>query len=228
MQDLLLLHGALGHTLHFAPYLDWLKQYFKVHTILFDGHGGTGIPADGIRMEHYVTQLHGYCEKHQLEQFHVFGYSMGGYIALAYALQQPGKIASILTLATKLHWTAEGAAKESKMLDPGVIAEKVPKYAAQLEQLHGPGWKDLLPAIAGMMTALGAHPLLDATRYARMATRVQLMVGDKDVMASIDETLEAAKMIPDARFAVLPATKHPLEQVRADLLMALMKDFWAL
>lgn len=228
MQDLLLLHGALGHTQHFDPYLDWLKQHFRVHTFLFDGHGGTAIPANSIRMEHYVAQLHEYCSNHQLEQAHVFGYSMGGYVALAYALQQPGKIASILTLATKLNWTIEGAARESKMLNPDVIAEKVPKYAAQLEQLHGPGWKDLLPAIAEMMNGLGARPLLDASQYTRIATRVQLMVGDKDVMVGIDETMEAAKLIPDARFAVMPATKHPLEQVRPDLLMAMMKDFWAL
>lgn len=229
MNNLLLLHGALGHTQHFVPYLSWLEQHFNVHHFLFEGHGETPIPENGIRMQTYLDQLHRYCETHNLRQFDVFGYSMGGYVALCYALQYPGRISSLLTLATKLHWTAEGAAKESKMLQPEMIAEKVPKYAAQLASQHGQEqWKALLPAIAGMMTDLGSNPLLGLHNYSAVNTRVQLMVGDKDAMVSLEETLEAARNIPEARFAVLPQTKHPLEQVRPQLLIDLMKDFWSL
>jgi pimeloyl-ACP methyl ester carboxylesterase len=227
MNDLILLHGALGHTQHFAPYLPWLERHFKVHHFLFRGHGATGLPEGGIQMQTYVDQLQQYCDTHNLHQFDVFGYSMGGYVALAYALRKPGRIGSLLTLATKLHWTAEGAAKESKMLNPDVIAEKVPKYAAQLAEQHGAEqWKTLLPAIAGMMTDLGNNPLLGIHNYTDITCRVQLMVGDKDAMVTLEETLEAAKHIPEARLAVLPRTKHPLEQVRPQLLMDLMKDFW--
>lgn len=229
MNHLILLHGALGHTHHFAPYLPWLQQHFTVHQFLFQGHGETPIPGTGIRMEHYADQLKQYVEAHNLEQFDVFGYSMGGYVALYYALQHPGKMRSLLTLATKLNWTAEGAAKESKMLNPDVLAEKVPKYAAQLAAQHGQEqWKALLPAIADMMVALGNNPLLGLEEYGHIQSRIQLMVGDKDAMVSLEETLEAAKNIPEARFAVLPQTKHPLEQVRPQLLMDLMKDFWNL
>lgn len=229
MNDLILLHGALGHTQHFASYLPWLQQHFTVHQFLFEGHGETPIPETGIHMQYYVDQLQQYVAAHNLRQFDVFGYSMGGYVALCYALQHPGKISSLLTLATKLRWTAEGAAKESKMLDPDIISEKVPKYAAQLAAQHGQEqWKALLPAIAGMMITLGNKPLLGLREYGNIQSRIQLMVGDKDVMVSLEETLEAAKNIPDARFAVLPQTKHPLEQVRSQLLMDLMKDFWNL
>lgn len=228
MENLILLHGALGHNNNFSPYLSWLSQHFNIHQVLFKGHGNSPIPDEGIRMSTYVEQLHQYCSEHALEQFNVFGYSMGGYVALYYALQYPGKISSLLTLATKLNWTADGAAKESKMLNPDMIQEKVPKYAAQLEAQHGPTWKDLLSAIADMMIDLGNNPLLTNENYSDIKTKVQLMVGDKDVMVSMEETLNAAKLIPEARFAVLPQTKHPIEQVRPQLLMDMMKDFWEL
>jgi pimeloyl-ACP methyl ester carboxylesterase len=229
MKDLILLHGALGHSSNFEPYEHWLSEHFNIHKILFQGHGGSAIPEDGITMEDYITQLHQYCKTHHLEQCHVFGYSMGGYVALCFALQYPGKVASILTLATKLNWTEEGATRESKMLNPDVISEKVPKYAAQLASLQGEEhWKQLLPAIAGMMIGLGKTPILNAENYNAINARIQLMVGDKDVMVSLEETVQAAKAIPEARLAVLPNTKHPIEQVRPDLLMGLMKDFWEL
>jgi pimeloyl-ACP methyl ester carboxylesterase len=229
MRNLILLHGALGHSSNFEPYEQYLSEYFHVHKILFHGHGGTSIPAEGIRMSDYVEQLHRYCEEHSLQEVDIFGYSMGGYVALAYALQYPSRVSSILTLATKLNWTEEGAIKESKMLNPDMIAEKVPKYAAQMATLHGEEhWKALLPAIAGMMVDLGKQPLLTIENYANINTRVQLMLGDKDVMVTLDETLQASKTIPEALLAVLPNTKHPIEQVRSELLMSLMKDFWRL
>ena len=227
MKDLILLHGALGHSNNFEPYNSFLSQHFNVHTILFHGHGGTDIPQEGLNIELYVEQLHQYIEEKDLKDVYIFGYSMGGYVALCYALKQTGKVASILTLATKLHWTVEGATKETKMLDPEVIASKVQKYAAQLMALHGENhWKELLPATAGLMMRLAENPLLNSTAYQSLNIPVQMMVGDKDVMVTIDETLDAVRNIPGANIAVMPNTKHPIDIVRPELLISLMKDFW--
>lgn len=229
MKNLILLHGALGHNSHFDAYIGWLSQSFTVHTLLFEGHGDSDLPVDGITMQHYVRQLHRFCEENQIEETHIFGYSMGGYVALCYAHQQPSRVSSVLTLATKLDWTLEGATKESRMLNPAAIKEKVPKYAARLSAFHGTDkWENLLPAIAGMMIDLGENPILNETYLSQLALPVQLMLGDKDIMVTLDETKRAADVIPAARLAVLPQTKHPLEQVRPQLLMDMMKDFWNL
>ncbi|KAA5537094.1 alpha/beta hydrolase [Taibaiella lutea] len=227
MKNLILLHGALGHSSNFEPYESFLSQHFNVHKVLFHGHGGSEIPAAGLSIELYVEQLQQYLEQQELNDIYVFGYSMGGYVAMCHALQYPGKITSILTLATKLNWTIEGAAKEVKMLEPELIESKVPRYAAQLMTLHGENhWKQLLPAIATLMTRLAVKPLLTQTQYESLNLPVQMMVGDKDAMVSIDETLFATKNIPNANFAVLPDTKHPIEMARPELLIGLMKDFW--
>lgn len=229
MKDLILLHGALGHSTHFEPYEPFLSEHFRVHKLLFHGHGSTKIPDSGLSIELYIRQLQEYIEVHALEEVAIFGYSMGGYVALSYALQPDSKAASVLTLATKLNWTPNGAAKEIKMLDPDLISEKVPKYAAQLAALHGAvHWKQLLPAIANLMTTLAEKPLLNNTQYRMLNLPVQMMVGDKDVMVSIDETLDATSNISNARLAVLPKTKHPIDMLRPDLLIGLMKDFWKL
>jgi len=226
MDHLLLLHGALGHSSHFEPFLPFLREHFQVHTPLFRGHGGTGIPTSGLSIESYVMQVAAYLQEQQLERVHIFGYSMGGYVALCYAQQQPERVASLLTLATKLHWNPGSVQQEVKMLHPDTIREKVPKYAAQLEALHGTEWPALLTGIAGLMTRLGEQPLLNETVYRSVQTPVRLMVGDQDTMVSIDETRSAVQQIPGATFAVLPGTKHPIDRVRTSLLIDLMKDFW--
>jgi pimeloyl-ACP methyl ester carboxylesterase len=227
MKDLILLHGALGHSKDFDPYEALLSPYFNIHKILFQGHGGTEIPEAGLNIEGYVRQVQQYVAAHQLNEVHIFGYSMGGYVALRYAFGNPGKVASVLTLATKLEWTADGVLKETKMLDPELIQTKVPKYAAQLRSLHGEkDWALLLPAIAQLMQRLAGNPLLGKAEYESLNIPVQMMVGDKDAMVSMDETLDAVRNIANAGFAVLPHTKHSIDAVRVDLLTGLMLDFW--
>lgn len=228
MKNLLLLHGALGHSDIFKPYIQELSKHFHVHTPLFSGHGDIEIPEEGINIEKYTQELADYCEQKNLKDVYIFGHSMGGYVALCYALHQPENVNSILTLGTKFDWTEEQALKESKMLDPETILSKIPKYAEQLETQHDIKWKQLLPATAKMMVDLGKNPVLNQTNLTAITTPVQIMVGDKDNMVTLDESIHAYHNIPNAMFAVLPDTKHPMERVRPILMLDMMRDFWNL
>ncbi|MPS65323.1 MAG: alpha/beta hydrolase [Chryseobacterium sp.] len=227
MPNLILLHGALGHSEVFEPIKEELSKYFTIHTPLFSGHGNTELPENGISIEQYTHELKELIEKEKLNDVSIFGHSMGGYVALCYAIENPSVINSIMTLGTKFDWTEEQALKESKMLNPDVIAEKVPKYAELLEKQHGSQWKQLLPAIADMMVSLGKKPPLK-NNLSGINIPVQVMVGDKDNMVTLEESLEVYRSLPNAKLAVLPDTKHPMDKVRPKLLLDLMKDFWNL
>ncbi|MCJ7933126.1 MAG: alpha/beta hydrolase [Chryseobacterium sp.] len=227
MPHLILLHGALGHSDIFISYLNPLSQYFTVHTPLFSGHGDCGLPEDGISIEKYTQELSEYCQKNQLADVSIFGHSMGGYVALCYAMKTPENVNSIMTLGTKFDWTGEQAAKESKMLNPDVILEKVPKYAQLLESQHGSKWKQLLPAVADLMIDLGKNPPLK-NNLSAITVPVQVMVGDQDNMVTIEESTTVYRSLPDAKLAVLPDTKHPMDKIRPALLLDMIKDFWNL
>lgn len=228
MKNLILLHGALGHSDLFKYYQEKLSIYFNIYTPLFSGHGNVDLDETGITIEKYTQELAEFIEQEKLNNVHIFGHSMGGYIALYCASQNPGKINSIMTLGTKFNWTEEQALKESKMLNPDIIIEKIPKYAELLELHHGTKWKKLLPAIAKMMVSLGENPPLKGPVLAAINIPVQIMVGDQDHMVSIEESVEVFKILPNAKLAVLPDTKHSMEKVRPDLLLGVMKDFWNL
>lgn len=227
MPNLILLHGALGHSDIFKPYLETLSSYFVIHTPLLSGHGDTELPAEGISIEKYTQELATYCKDNDLTDVSIFGHSMGGYVALCYAMTNPENVNSVMTLGTKFDWTEEQALKESKMLNPDAILEKVPQYAQLLEAQHGSKWKQLLPAIADLMVNLGKNPPLknDVTG---IKIPVQIMVGDKDNMVTLEESKNVYGNLPNAKLAVLPDTKHPMDKVRPGLLLNLMKDFWNL
>lgn len=227
MKNLIFLHGALGHSDIFEPFTKELSNYFTVYTPLFSGHGDLEIPENGITIEKYTHELKEFIEKKNLNDVYIFGHSMGGYVALCYALENQKNLNSIMTLGTKFDWTEEQASKESKMLNPDVIVEKVPKYTELLEHQHGEKWKQLLPAIAEMMISLGKNPPLK-NNLTTIHIPVQIMIGDKDTMVTIEESTEVYNNLPNAKLAILPDTKHPLDKVQRDLLLDVMKDFWNL
>ncbi|SIQ64854.1 Pimeloyl-ACP methyl ester carboxylesterase [Chryseobacterium sp. RU37D] len=227
MLNLILLHGALSHSEIFEPFKAELLKYFTIHTPLFSGHGNMKIPENGITIEKYTQELKDFILKENLNDVYIFGHSMGGYVALCYALEHPEKLNSIMTLGTKFDWTEEQALKESKMLNPEVIVEKVPKYAELLENQHGTKWKQLLTAIAGMMVSLGKNPPLK-DNVSTINIPVQIMMGDQDNMVTIEESTDVYRRLPNAKLSVLPDTKHPLDKVRTNLLLNAMKDFWKL
>ena len=212
--DLVLLHGAVGSSAQFASWVPLLETQFKVHTLDFEGHGARAFGARPFHIDHFAENLSDYLRANGLEGANVFGYSMGGYVAMRLARLQPGSIGKLFTFATKLNWTVEGAAKEAKMLDAEVIELKVPKFAAALaERHHGNDWKEHLRRTAEMMHGLGAKPLLGPEDFAALDFPVRMGLGDRDNMVSLEETAGAYRMLPQGELIVLPGMGHSIEKL---------------
>lgn len=225
MQKLLLLHGALGSAAHFGHLKELLADAFEIHTLNFKSHGGREV-VDTISIPGFAEEVLAYLNENGIDKISIFGYSMGGYVALYLARKHPERIDKLFTLATKFNWTPEGAAKEAAMLDPITINEKVPKYAAALEQLHGNNWKALMRITADMMLGLGNNPALKDDDFTQIKAEVLLSVGDKDVMVTMAETQNVQRLIPNAEFLVLPDTIHPIDRVNQEELAGAMRKFF--
>ncbi len=220
-EHLLLLHGALGAASQFKILSNRLKEHYTVHSFNFIGHGGTTIP-DQILMPDLVNQLDEYIQKNISEEdvLRIFGYSMGGYVALMLASKENSRIDRIITLGTKLEWNEEIASKEIKMLNPDVIEQKVPAFAEELKNRHQPeDWKLLMNRTAGMMLDLGNNQYLNEEVFKPIKTPCKLMLGDNDNMVTREETIFAHQLIIDSDLVFLPDTAHPIEKVGVELLI---------
>ncbi len=212
MQHLLLLHGAIGSKTQFAGLAESLEKHYIVHTLNFSGHGGRELP-DSFSIEGFADDVLEYLSQEKLDSVSIFGYSMGGYVALYLARHYPEKVASVFTLATKFLWTPEIALRETKMLDAEKIAQKIPAFAKQLEERHNPAdWKAVLVKTAGMMISLGNKNPLIIDDFKQIRQPVQIGIGDRDLMVTLEETVSAYKDLPNANLIVLPKTSHPIEK----------------
>ena len=226
MQHILLLHGAIGAKDQLQPLANALQENFIVHTLDFTGHGGTAIPGEGFSINLFAAQVLGHLDEHNIEQANIFGYSMGGYVAMYLAKHYPQKIKKLVTLATKFYWDETVAAKEVKMLDPDTIQQKIPAFSQQLEQRHAPAnWKEVLQKTKELLEGLGRNNPLQLKDYTAIATPSLLLLGDRDKMITLEETVDVYKELPNAQLGILPATPHPIEQTDINLLAFFIKRF---
>lgn len=225
MQPLLLLHGAIGSMDQLMPLKDQLSKEFDVYSFNFPGHGGNGSVAS-FSMNDFANATIDCIKTYQLENPSVLGYSMGGYVALYLESMYPGTFQKMITLGTKYEWSEEIAVKETKMLHPEVIEQKLPAFAQQLSNRHGIlEWKSVLHKTADMLLELGKQPLLSHTVLQKITCPTLVLLGEKDNMVSIEETQNAAVALVNGQYELLPNTPHPIEQVDIKMLASKMKAF---
>ncbi|MBS1552331.1 MAG: alpha/beta hydrolase [Bacteroidetes bacterium] len=226
-QSILILHGAIGSSVQLEPFADMLKDSFKPYLLNFSGHGGKPVPDGQFSIELFAGDVMYFISKNRLEGINVYGYSMGGYVALYIARNFPGMINKIFTTATKFDWSKESSLKESKLLDPLKISEKLPAFAVELEKRHSPeDWKIVLNKTARMMIELGKNKTLKDEDFSQIENTVLVSVGDRDKMVSIEETVDVYRKLRNGSLYILPDTPHPIEKINVERLVNEVKIFF--
>jgi pimeloyl-ACP methyl ester carboxylesterase len=228
MQHLILLHGAVGAKDQLELIANSLTKDFTIHLINFSGHGGEPIPDINFSIKLFAGDVLNYMQVNQVEKANIFGYSMGGYVAMYMAKYHAEKINRVITLATKFYWDERVAAKEIKMLNADTIQQKLPVFAQQLVSRHSPNdWKKVLEKTAKLLRALGSHNTLQPGDYSAVTVPCLILLGDRDKMETLDETVAVYKQLTNAQLGILPNTSHPIEQVNLQYLTFFIKQFLA-
>ena len=112
------------------------------------------------------------------------------------------------------------------MLNTEVISEKLPHFAKQMERRHFPNdWKLVLEKTMQMLIQLGTNNVLTLKDYAVITQPCLLLLGDKDNMVTMEETIAVAHTLPAGEFKLLPDISHPIEKVNRTLLGTEIKSF---
>ncbi len=224
MEKLLLLHGALGSKEQLEQLQTFLDT-FETVSINFSGHGGEEFLTE-FNINQFSKEVIQFLDENNIDKIDVFGYSMGGYVALYVAKYHSDRIGKIITLGTKFKWNSEIAEKEIKMLNADVIELKILAFANILQQRHQPNdWKELLAKTADMMVEMGNNNPLQIADYNAIQHKVKIGLADEDEMVSKEETLEVVNALKNSSFYTLANSKHPIEKIDISKLALEIKEF---
>lgn len=225
MNSIVLLHGALGCAADLLPLSHELQKLgFITHSLEFTGHGNRPF-GEPFGIEAFCSQLEDFADLIGSEPLHVFGYSMGGYVALTSAARNPHLFGKLITLGTKFRWTEETLRQETALLDAGRMQQKVPAFAEALRKKHGEKWIRLLDCTRDLMAEITATQFLNARVLAGIHNNTLLGLGESDTMVSLSETMEVREAISGSQLYILPGAKHPIESVNHALLAEVIATY---
>jgi len=124
---LVLLHGFTGSSRSWpAAAVSKLAREYTVLAVDLPGHGDSTLPAGpaAFSFPDLLVDLHAGLSGAGLERFHLLGYSMGGRVALGFALQFAGIVES-LTLESASPGLADTAAREERAASDDGLAGRI-------------------------------------------------------------------------------------------------------
>lgn len=123
---LLLLHGFTGDLHTWDRFVPDLEEAFRVIAVDLPGHGGTDAPPspERYRMERCVDDLNALLDGLGVGDVRVLGYSMGGRVALHFALAAPNRTAA-LVLESASPGIADAAERAARMKADEALADAI-------------------------------------------------------------------------------------------------------
>ncbi len=234
-EPLVLLHGFGESTLAFAQVRPELARHFTVVAIDLNGFGYTERPRDraSYTLAGQERLVLGVLDRLGLRRVRLAGHSYGGGLALYLAARHPERIDRLLLIDNALplyastrrnphlrwRWLARFAAHTYALSDRRIAAglaeayfddSKVTKTLVReyAERLRIEGAAD---ALYGLVGPSNEPPYRIDLATVRMPTLV--VWGAEDRLIEVAGAETRSKLLPDARFVVLPACGHtPMEE----------------
>jgi pimeloyl-ACP methyl ester carboxylesterase len=229
-EPLILLPGLLGTIeSHWRRFIPDFAQRFHVIAVDLRGHGRTNNPSGQIRLHQLTADLFSLYEALEISTARICGYSLGGYIGLAFGLQHPGSVHSLLMHGTKFYWTRDAVEATTKEFDPETIQQKLPSWVEQLQREHTPangddGWKLLLNSAKEFIETM-PHEGLTENSLTLADFPILSSVGDSDEMIPLAEAERLALALPKGSFNVFETTRHPMPKVDKKQFLAVAMSF---
>jgi len=221
--------GVLTIELSFEAVLPALAAGRQVIVTELQGHGRTADIDRDMSMTAFagdVAGLLGHLGVAQEKQADVFGFSLGGGVALQLALDYPELVGRLIVAS--VGYNSDGTHPE--IMDPAQWATSTRMPTAEdFEQMRAayqrvapdPGHFDEFRAHTGQ--AAGSMSWTPA-ELGRIGAPTLLIFGDHDFI-KLEHAVEMAGLIPGAQLAVLPGATHMGVLRRADLMIPLIQGF---
>jgi pimeloyl-ACP methyl ester carboxylesterase len=228
-----LVHGFTGSKLDFRDQMPWFADTRRVIAPDQRGHGESSHQVP-YSLDVLTTDLLGFLDILEIPRCHLLGHSMGGMVAIRFALAQPERLASLILMDTAAEPLSLFPAKAreaiaAKVLADGIDADTIkatPVSAAaqrgidylgaeehwrrideKLSQMDRHAFVELAASMASAPSLLDALPSIE--------TRTTILVGAADTPFS-KPSARMANRIPGSVLVTIPDAAHCPQYENAD------------
>lgn len=236
-EPMVLLHGGLGTIgMLFGQLLPVLARKRQVIAVELQAHGHTADIDRPMRYETMADDIAALVQQLGLEATDLFGFSLGGGVALQAAIRHPALVRRLVVASTPFRrdgWFPEALAGMAELTTDNAAAmtgSLMHQFYAEVAPRPA-DW----PLLVGKLGDLLArdYDWTDAVAAVRAPTLV--LTGDSDLIRT-EHAVDMFRLLgggaggglgdpPDARLAVLPATTHFSMLTRADLVAGITQPF---
>lgn len=238
-QPLVLLHGAYMTIDAMGEVVSELAKSRQVIAVELQGHGGTADIDRPLTYEQMADDVAALLRHLVIEKADVFGYSMGGGVALQVAIRHPEVVRKLVVASAS--YTSDGMHPELLEIIPALTPEAFagsPIEEAYLQTAPNP---DDFPTLVAKLKQLDMEPFAWPPEDIRgIAAPTLLIIGDS-YATRLEHAVELFRLLgggvmgdlaglPKSQLTVLPGTTHfvpPGNAVldRADWLLSIIPPF---
>jgi pimeloyl-ACP methyl ester carboxylesterase len=246
-RHLILVHAYPLHSASWAPQVAALSKDRTVVTYDVRGFGRSAAPNDpaAYSQDISVTDLLALLDHLGLQQADICGLSMGGNIALNFALRHPDRVSSLVVSGTgsgsddqkpfieRTHGWAETAERDGMeafadlVMVNAVFSEYADRGPRQRAHLRGLILGNTVPGVAHTARQVIAKrptiPQLEP-RLRELAVRTLIIAGELDAAVALPTEI-MAKAIPKAHLEIIPDTGHFNNVEVPDTVNRVLRDF---
>jgi pimeloyl-ACP methyl ester carboxylesterase len=216
---IIMIHGALASRRYLLPTARLLMKHMPVYVLDLPGHGASSKPIHALSVEEQAKVLSKWLDANKLKKVHVFANSYGCQIAAQLACDRPDVMAKLILTGSTV--------------DPAA-----PTFFQQWFRLHLDGLIEPLSSQVQMLVDISDMGIVRAFETAgqmmrndirknlpRIKCRTLIVRGENDPIASQQWTEHIAKLIPHAKWAVIPHAPHCINYTSAVELSKMILDF---
>lgn len=203
-----LVHGGHLDSSSWHAQAAFFSKRYRVITYDIRGHGRSEIPTADYSLGDCVGDLRRLFDHLGVEQAFLAGHSMGGYIALSFALAHPQSVSTLILTGTNCGPVVDtlkmwGDKKAARLRD------KTTASARRFVKAH---------------QANVARPDL-TERLSEIRKPVLIIVGERDTVTPRHISELMLREIPDSRMEVIPGCGHRCHEEQPDSFNSIVSDF---
>jgi pimeloyl-ACP methyl ester carboxylesterase len=235
-EPLVIIHGGGDGARVWLNNAEELSKYYSVYIPDLPGFGRSQSANDRFRLPEFVKFVEDFSSTLGLSSFYLMGHSIGGGIALHYALKSPQKVKGLVLVSS---WCLgiEAALWVRLMSNPalcrsfgeaGMAISKAIKWLARL--FYAP-FKFANPItrvkmdIGMTMITLRGQAIVLQDRLCELTMPTLVVWGDGDQMVPASQAYVAAELIPDCQLHIFKGCGHSAYRQRVEEFSQLLTRF---